>query len=142
MANDFWRGRIDGFKFRRTMESARADKWLWATRFFKTRSLAAKTCDLGKVERAGHLVKPATGLKIGDVMEIPFPDGPGVRTIRVKSLIELRVGAPLAQACYEELTDPAIHEANRTALQERRDAGGRPTKKERRQIGKIRGFWD
>lgn len=115
---------------------------MWATRFFKTRSLAAKTCELEKVTRAGHVVKPATGLRVGDLIEIPFPDGPGNRSIRVKGLIELRVGAPLAQACYEELTDPAIIEMNRQILQERRDAGGRPTKKERRQIGRIRGFWE
>lgn len=124
------------------MESARADKWLWATRFFKTRSQAAKSCELGKVKRAGFLVKPATGLRPEDVIEVPFHDGPGERTIRVKGLIEQRVGAPLAQACYEDLTTPEIYEMNQRALQERRDAGGRPTKKERRQIGKIRGFWE
>lgn len=87
-------------------------------------------------------MKPATGLREGDVIELPFPDGPGSRTIRVKSLIELRVGAPLAQGCYEELTEAAVFEMNRQALQERRKAGGRPTKKERRQIGRIRGFWE
>jgi len=124
------------------MQSARADKWLWATRFFRTRSLAANACELGKVVRGGHPVKPATGLKPGDVVELPFPDGPGCRVIRVESLIELRVGAPIAQACYHDLTEAAAVEANRLALQERRDAGGRPTKKERRQIGRIRGFWD
>lgn len=124
------------------METARADKWLWATRFFKTRSLAAKTCDLGKVARGEFLVKPATPLRVEDVITIPFPEGPGLRTIRVKSLIELRVGAPLAQACYEDLTPPEVYEALKIALQQKRDAGGRPTKKERREIGKIRGFWD
>src|SRR5688572_22404611 len=108
------------------MESARADKWLWATRFFKTRSLASKTCELQKVIRTGNPVKPATGLRVGDLIEVPFPDGPGHRLIRVKSLIELRVSAPLAQACYEELTDPAVIEMHRRTLQERRDAGGRP----------------
>lgn len=124
------------------MESARADRWLWAARFFKTRSQAAKFCDLEKVMRNKHPVKPATGLKVDDLIELPFLEGPGLRLILVKDLIELRVSAPLAQACYEDLTPPAVYEANRQALKERRDAGGRPTKKERRQIGRIRGFWD
>jgi ribosome-associated heat shock protein Hsp15 len=125
-----------------SMDSARADKWLWATRLFKTRSEAANACELEKIRRAGHLVKPATGLRPGDVIELPFPDGPGQRVIRVLSLIEKRVGAPLAQACYEELTAPSVVTANRQALLDRRAAGGRPTKKERRQIGRIRGFWE
>ena len=124
------------------MESARADKWLWATRFFKTRSLAAKTCSFGKIGRGGHPVKAASALHIGDVLEIPFPEGPGFRTIRVTGLITLRVRAPQAQACYEDLTEPAVYEALKLALKEKKDAGGRPTKRDRREIGKIRGFWD
>lgn len=123
-------------------EKARADRWLWAVRFFKTRSGAAKECDLGRVTRDGHAVKPSTSLKPGDVLEIPFPEGPGRRTVRVKSLIELRVGAPLARECYEDLTEPAVYEALKEALRNRHDAGTRPTKKERRQIGRIRGFFE
>jgi ribosome-associated heat shock protein Hsp15 len=124
------------------MTGERADKWLWATRFFKTRSLAAKSCSLEKVKRAGLVVKPATMLHEGDVVEIPFAEGPGVRTIWVKSLISLRVSAPLAQACYEDRTPPEVYEANKQALIERRAAGGKPTKRDRRIIGKIHGFWD
>jgi len=124
------------------MDDARADKWLWATRFFKTRSQAAKECDLGKLKRGEHPLKPATSLRAGDVITIPFPEGPGHRTIRVTGLIEKRVSAPLAQACYEDLTPPEIYEANKLALQQKRDAGGRPTKRDRREIGRIRGFWD
>jgi ribosome-associated heat shock protein Hsp15 len=124
------------------MESARADKWLWATRFFKTRSQAANACELGRIYRAGYLVKAATGFRRGDLIELPFPDGPGQRVIRILDLIEKRAAAPLAQACYEELTDSTVVAANKQALQDRRDAGSRPTKKERRQIGRIRGFWE
>jgi ribosome-associated heat shock protein Hsp15 len=125
------------------MDSARADKWLWATRFFKTRALAAKACVAGKVERAGLPVKSATSIHEGDVLEIPFPEGPGARVVRVKQLITLRVAAPLAQACYEDLTDPAVYENLKQVLAEKRAAGaGRPTKKDRRSLGKIRGFWD
>ena len=125
-----------------TMEGARADKWLWATRFFKTRPDAAEACELGKVKRGGHLVKPATPLRINDVIEIPFHEGPGARTMRVKSLIEKRAGAAIAQACYEDLTPAEIYDEWKLAMQRKRDAGGRPTKKERRDIGRIRGFWD
>ncbi len=125
------------------MDSARADKWLWAVRFFKTRAMAAKACAAGKVKRAGDPLKPAAALRAGDVLEIPFPDGPGARTVRVKELISLRVGAPLARACYDDLTPPEVYEHLQQVMEERREAGlGRPTKRERRQIGKIRGFWD
>ena len=124
------------------MEGARADKWLWATRFFKTRVLAAETCSEEKLRRGGHVVKPSTSLHVGDLIEIPFPEGPGHRTIKIKALIEKRVSAPLAQACYEDLTEPAVYEALKLALQQKKDAGNKPTKKERRKIGEIRGFWD
>jgi len=125
------------------MDSERADKWLWATRFFKTRSLAAKACTAGKVERAGLPVKAATSLHEGDVLHIPFPEGPGARVVKIKKLISLRVGAPLAQACYEDLTDPAVYEHLKQVLAEKREAGtGRPTKTDRRTLGRIRGFWD
>lgn len=125
------------------MEDERADKWLWATRFYKSRSLAAKACTSGKIRRGGHLLKPAAALHVGDILEIPFPEGPGVRTILVKSLISLRVAAPLAQACYEDQTPAAVYEHVKQVLAEKREAGqGRPTKKDRRQLGRIRGFWD
>ncbi len=125
------------------MEEERADKWLWATRFYKTRSLAVKACAAGKVKRGGHELKPSTALHEGDVLEIPFPEGPGVKTVVVISLISLRVGAPLARACYEDQTPAEVYEHVKQVLAERRDAGqGRPTKRDRRQIGRIRGFWD
>ncbi|MES2660151.1 MAG: RNA-binding S4 domain-containing protein [Verrucomicrobiota bacterium] len=124
-------------------ESSRADKWLWATRFFKTRGLAAEACANGKVKRNGHPMKPSSPMQPGDLLEIPFFEGPGVRHISVKAVIEKRVGAPEAQACYEDLTKPEIYEALKlwqTAKQEA--AKGRPTKRDRREIDKIHGFWD
>jgi len=125
------------------MEETRADKWLWATRFFKTRALAAKACAAGKVKRGGKPLKAAADIRAGDVLEIPFPEGPGMKTILVKEPISLRVGAPLARACYDDLTPPEVYAHVKQVLAERREAGqGRPTKRERRQIGKIRGFWD
>jgi len=60
-------------------DTARCDKWLWAARFFKTRGLAAEICAAGKVKRLGHSLKAASALHPGDVLEIPFPEGPGMR---------------------------------------------------------------
>jgi ribosome-associated heat shock protein Hsp15 len=124
-------------------ESTRTDKWLWAARFCKTRSIAAEFCASGKVKRGGHPLKAATTLRPGDVLQIPFPEGPGVRTITVISVIQLRVGAPEAQACYQDLTNPEVHESLKLWLAAKHEAAnGRPTKKDRRKIDKIHGFWD
>lgn len=124
-------------------DSARCDKWLWAARFFKTRGLAAEMCAAGKVKRLGHLLKASSSLHAGDVLEIPFPEGPGTRTVRVVSLIEKRVGAPEARACYEETTPEEVFEAQREWHQARHEGmRGRPTKKDRRQMNRIRGFFE
>ena len=124
-------------------ESSRADKWLWATRFFKTRSLAADVCADGKVKRNGHPMKPSSPVHAGDLLEIPFLEGPGVRRISVKALIEKRVGAPAAQACYEDLTKPEVYDELKLWLTAKQEAAkGRPTKRNRREIDKIHGFWD
>jgi ribosome-associated heat shock protein Hsp15 len=124
-------------------ESVRADKWLWAVRFFKARGVAAEMCEAGKVRRGGHELKPATALRVGDVVELPFPEGPGTRVVRVSGLIERRVAAPEARLCYEETTDPSVFEEQRLWHEARRDAPrGRPTKKDRRDMGRIRGFWE
>ena len=92
-------------------ESVRADKWLWATRFCKTRGLAADACATGKVKRNGHPLKPASTVQPGDLLEIPFAEGPGVRRISVNAVIEKRVGAPEARACYEDLTKSEVYDA-------------------------------
>jgi ribosome-associated heat shock protein Hsp15 len=124
-------------------ETARADKWLWAARFFKTRGLAAELCASGKVKRLGYCLKAASSLHPGDVLEIPFPEGPGARTVTVRELIEKRVGAPEARACYEESTAPEVFEAQKNWHQARSEGlRGRPTKKDRREMDKIHGFWD
>ena len=77
------------------------------------------------------------------MLEIPFAEGPGVRTIAVTAVIQLRVGAPEAQACYEDLTKPEVYAALKDWLAAKHEAAkGRPTKKNRREIDKIHGFWD
>ncbi len=91
-------------------DSIRADKWLWATRFFKTRAIAAEILGDGKVKRNGHVLKRSSSIQPGDVLEIPFVDGPGVREILVKDVIAKRVGAPEARACYEDRTKPEVYE--------------------------------
>ncbi|RYD49176.1 MAG: RNA-binding S4 domain-containing protein [Verrucomicrobiaceae bacterium] len=124
-------------------DSTRADKWLWATRFFKTRGIAADICMTGKLTRNGHPLKPASPVQPGDLLEIPFVEGPGLRRVAVKAVIEKRVGAPEAQACYEDLTEPTVYEElKQWQIARQEAAGGRPTKKDRRQIDRIHGFWD
>jgi ribosome-associated heat shock protein Hsp15 len=77
------------------------------------------------------------------VLEIPFPEGPGVRTISVISIIQKRVAAAEARVCYEELTTPDVFEVQKNwHITRLENPGGRPTKKDRRDIDKIHGFWD
>jgi ribosome-associated heat shock protein Hsp15 len=124
-------------------DSIRADKWLWATRFFKTRALAAEILGDGKVKRNGHVLKRSSSIQPGDALEIPFVEGPGVREILVKGVIAKRVGAPEAQACYEDRTKPEVFEALRNwQLAKQEAAKGRPTKKDRRAIDQIKEAWE
>ena len=104
-------------------ESIRADKWLWATRFYKTRGLAADACETGKLKRNGHPMKPASPVQPGDLLEVPFAEGPGFRSIFVRAVIVKRVGAPEAQACYEDRTKPEIYETLKQWHEAKRDAG-------------------
>lgn len=122
-------------------EGNRTEKWLWAVRLFKTRGLAAQMCAAGKVKRLGYLLKAASALQPGDVLEIPFPEGPGTRTVTVNSVIQARVGAPQARACYDERTPPEVFEVQRQwHLARSEGMRGRPTKKDRREMDRIRGF--
>ena len=118
----------------------RTDRYLWAIRLFKTRSLAARECQAGKVKRDGHALKPASTLKIGDRLEVPAADGSHKRLIEVVELLEKRVAAPIAQAAYQDHTPADIlkeaaarREANRQARETRKEGDqGRLTKKRRR----------
>ncbi|MGD7651690.1 MAG: RNA-binding S4 domain-containing protein [Verrucomicrobiales bacterium] len=124
-------------------ESVRADKWLWAVRLAKTRGIAAEWCAAAKVKRAGHPIKAATPLRPGDVVELPFAAGPGTRVIEVKGLIDKRVGAPEARECYDDRTPSEMFEAQDVWRAARKEGvRGRPTKKNRRDIDRIHGFWD
>jgi ribosome-associated heat shock protein Hsp15 len=115
----------------------RLDKWLWAARFFKTRSLAKAAIDGGKVHLDGHRVKVSKEISVGSILQIR--QGWDEKVVRVKQLSDQRRGASQAQLLYEETTESlAKREAQALA---RKAAGGmldrpdrRPTKKQRRQI--------
>jgi ribosome-associated heat shock protein Hsp15 len=125
-----------------TEQALRADKWLWYARFFKTRSLAAKACNAGKLRASGELVSKAHHkLKPGDVLT--FPQGRHVRVIKVVSLASRRGPATEAQALYEDLKPPSAESRLPKTANPRTPAGrvpgtGRPTKQDRRAIDKLR----
>ncbi len=121
-------------------EELRIDKWLWAVRIYKTRTLAGDSCRIGKVKMDGISVKPSRALRTGDIMTVS--QGPLTRTIKVKALIHNRVSAKLVPDSLEDLTP--IEEYERIKFMnehnaEYRDRGtGRPTKKDRRFIDKLK----
>ena len=115
---------------------ARIDKWLWAARIFKTRTIAADACKNGRVTLKGERVKPSRNIKVGDVIDVRKP--PLTYTFRVKRAIENRVGAKLVPEIMENITSPdqyELLEMNRISGFVNRARGtGRPTKKDRRQM--------
>ena len=121
------------------LEKIRIDKWLWAIRLYKTRSLASEACAAGKVKIEGESVKASYLIKAGQIVHLNKQGEKWI--IKSIKLIEKRVGAPLAIACYEDLTPP--EEKNKllfpATFYEVRDKGtGRPTKKNRREIDKFK----
>ena len=124
------------------MDRLRIDKWLWAARFFKTRTLAARACELGRIEWQGRPCKPAREVSIGDRLRVK--NAGGEFEIEVLGLSEMRGPAPLAQALYRETE--ASREA-RAKLAEQRKAeppfdfehAGKPSKRDRRRIDRLRG---
>jgi ribosome-associated heat shock protein Hsp15 len=120
----------------------RIDKWLWAARFFKTRSLASKACELGRIELGGQLVKPSRELRAGDMLLVK--NGSGDFHIEVLGLSEMRGPAAVAQALYRETE--ASKEMRMKVAEERKtmphfesEREGKPSKRDRRVIGRLRG---
>jgi ribosome-associated heat shock protein Hsp15 len=119
----------------------RIDKWLWAARFFKTRSLAARACELGRIESAGQTAKPAREVRPGDMLRIRNDSGDF--HIEVLLLSEMRGPAPLAQTLYRETE---ASKESRMKLTEERKAmphfegsrNGKPSKRDRRLIHRFR----
>ncbi len=117
-------------------EEVRIDKWMWAVRLFKTRSLAADACKKGKVSVNGSAVKPSRSVRVGDMVGVKR--NPVLFSFKVLALAENRMGAKLVPGFMENVTTPdqlELFELGRIAAQHNRDRGtGRPTKKERRDL--------
>jgi ribosome-associated heat shock protein Hsp15 len=122
-------------------DKLRLDKWLWAARFFKTRSLAKAAIEGGKVHLAGQRVKVSREICVGDILQVK--QGWDSKDILVKRLSDQRRGASDAQALYEETPESIAKREEHAAA--RKAAGGmidrparRPTKKQRRQIHRFK----
>ena len=118
------------------MPEARIDKWMWAVRIFKTRTIAAEACKKGRVTINGALVKAARMVKPGDVIQVKKP--PITYSFKVLQSIEKRIGAKLVPEMMENVTTPdqyEILEMNRiSGFVDRARGLGRPTKKDRREL--------
>jgi ribosome-associated heat shock protein Hsp15 len=124
------------------MTSVRIDKWLWAARFFKTRSLASRACDLSRVRSNGQPVKPARDVRVGDLLQVK--NDSGEFQIEILALSDTRGPAPVAQALYRETE--ASRELRQKAAEERKAMpryetapAGKPSKRDRREIDRLRG---
>ena len=121
---------------------ARMDKWLWAARFFKTRALAARACELGRVQTKGQPVKPAREVRIGDMLQVTSDSG--VFEVEVQAISEVRGPSAVAQTLYRE-TEASREQrlkvaAERKAMREFEQLpAGRPSKRDRRRIIQFRG---
>lgn len=121
-------------------DQIRIDRWLWCVRLSKSRSAATNACNDGKVRIGDEVAKPARRVRVGDVVEVKRRDR--VHTYRVERIIDKRVGAPIAVECYVDLT-PELPEPEPDPYplpigSERPRGAGRPTKRERRAIDRLR----
>lgn len=120
------------------MDGVRIDKWLWAARFYKTRSLACDEVTKHRVQINGQDVKPSREVRVGDTLTVR--QGPVTKTVVVQSLSQVRGPAPVAQQLYEETPESMalrakLAEQNRLAFEPAHSIEhGRPTKRDRRQM--------
>ena len=126
------------------MEGLRIDKWLWAARFFKTRSLASHACELGRISSNGSPAKASREVRLNDRLQIRSDSGT-LFEVEVLALSHVRGPAAVAQTLYHE--SDASREARRAAAEERKAMPhfeafreGRPSKKDRRQLGRLKGL--
>jgi ribosome-associated heat shock protein Hsp15 len=118
-------------------ESVRLDRWLWTARFYRTRSLAHAACEGGKVDVNGQAAKPSRSIRIGDRLRVTL--GEWRRELLVQALGERRGPAPEARALYEDRSPPPPPGAHRMPPLVLRTGGlGRPTKRERRLLDRVR----
>lgn len=118
----------------------RIDKWLWATRIFKTRTISTEAVKKGRVSMGGTVVKPSRTVKPGDVVDVRKP--PVTYTFRVKALTENRVGAKLVENYLENITPKSQYDilemAKISGFVDRRKGLGRPTKRDSREISRFK----
>ena len=124
------------------MDGVRVDKWLWAARFFKTRSLAARACDLGRIASNGQKAKASREVRVGDLVQVRSEAGEF--QVEVLLLSEMRGPAAVAQTLYRETE--ASRELRRKLAEERKAdphfegaREGRPSKRDRRDLDRFRG---
>ena len=124
------------------MTGVRIDKWLWAARFFKTRSLAERACELGRIDSNGVRAKPARDVRTGDLLRIK--NDSGEFHVEVLAVSEMRGPATVAQKLYQE--SDASREMRMKVAEERKamphfEAAreGKPSKRDRRELGRLRG---
>jgi ribosome-associated heat shock protein Hsp15 len=129
------------------MSKVRVDKWLWSVRIFKSRTLATDACKGGKVRVGAASIKPSYQMAEGDIVSVK-KDGFTFQ-FRAITLIEKRVGAPIAVTCYADVTPPEEREKylawfqNATPSSEKRERGiGRPTKRDRRDMDSFKDGYD
>ena len=122
--------------------AVRIDKWLWAARFFKTRSLAIRACELGRIQSNALTAKPSREIRVGDMLRIK--NDSGEFEVKVLLLSEMRGPASVAQTLYQE-TDES-REARAKLLEQRKtmphfedERQGRPSKRDRRDLARLRG---
>jgi ribosome-associated heat shock protein Hsp15 len=125
------------------MQTVRMDKWLWAARFFKTRALAARACELGRIHSGPIEAKAARDVRVGDVLRIKTEAGEF--EVEVLVLSEVRGPAAAAQALYRETDESRRRREELAAAQralrliEGAPPAGRPSKRDRREINRFRG---
>jgi ribosome-associated heat shock protein Hsp15 len=122
--------------------SVRMDKWLWAARFFKTRALAARACDLGRILSNGNEAKPSREVHIADRLHIRTEAGDF--HVEVRSLSEIRGPAAVAQALYYETDESRelrqkLAEERRAAMQQGLIREGKPSRRDRQELNRVRG---
>ena len=121
------------------MPEARRDKWMWATRIFKTRTIAAEACKKGRICINGAQAKPSRMVKLGDVIQVKKP--PITYSFKVLQAIEKRVGAKLVPEMMENVTTPDQYEllemSKISGFVGRAKGTGRPTKKDRRDLDEF-----
>lgn len=119
------------------LQAVRVDTWLWAVRLMKTRSKATAACRAGRIKVNGKPTKAAHQLKVGD--QVTYRVEGFDRVVEVTRLIPTRVGAPIAQSCYQDHSPPRPARVAFAAVPVRERGSGRPTKRERRQLDQLRG---